>query len=185
LASIDVPLARHYLPPAEVGLYAVGALAARATYWAPQFVPVSVFSRLTDHEHRRRLLPRAMAVVAGIGAVATLAAALLARPLLGVVFGAQYASLAASLWWFALLGSLQAVAQLLISAGIAAGDRLTPIVVWLGVAIELALVATVGHHSLQGVVLSATATALFINVGLGLRATRGIRLHQPDGVTHV
>jgi len=183
LANVDVLLARHYLTAASAGLYAVGALVARATFWAPQFISVSVFSRLTDAEHRRRLLPRALAVVAAISAVATVGALVLARRTLTTIFGDRYAALAPTLWWFALMGSVQAIAQLLIASGIASADRWTPAVVWSGVAGEVGLVATVGHGSILAVVISATASAAVVVVALGVRAGFVLRSTSPDALT--
>ena len=75
LTNLDLLLARVVLSAHDAGLYAAGSLATKAVYWAPQFVAVSVFPRLTDPTARRRLLPRAMLVVGAIGAVATVVAA--------------------------------------------------------------------------------------------------------------
>ncbi len=180
LANIDVLLGRHYLPAVAAGLYAVGALVARATYWAPQFISVSVFSRLTDPEQRRHLLPRSLALVAGIGTAATLVTYFFASPILTAVFGERYAALAPYLWWFALTGSIQAVAQLLIASGIAAADRWTPLAVWSGIGVEILLVATVGHGSIQAVVASAAASAAGVAAALALRAR--VVLRRTSGV---
>jgi O-antigen/teichoic acid export membrane protein len=184
LANIDVLLGRHYLTAEAAGLYAVGALVARATYWAPQFISVSVFSRLTDPDQRRRLLPRSLAIVAAIGTVATLLTFFLAEPILTAVFGARYAPLAPYLWWFAFTGSVQAVAQLLISSGIAAADRWTPLLVWSGIGVELLLVATVGHGSIQAVVASAAASAAAVAAALGLRARTVLRRTPSVSLAH-
>ena len=41
--SIDVLLARFWLPGAESGVYAVGALVSKVAFWLPSFVAVVTF----------------------------------------------------------------------------------------------------------------------------------------------
>lgn len=155
LANLDLLLARAVLPAHDAGLYAAGSLATKAVYWAPQFVAVSVFARLTDPEERKRLLPRALAVVASIGIVATVLAAAAGGPLLRLLVGPAYSSLGSRLWLFCLLGGLLALVQLLVSSGIAAGDRRVALLVWGACAAEIALVVVGLNGSVTQVVTAA------------------------------
>jgi O-antigen/teichoic acid export membrane protein len=164
LTNLDLLLARAVLPAHEAGLYAAGSLATKAVYWAPQFVAVSVFPRLTDPAERRRLLPRAMAVVAAIGGVATLLAAVAGGPLLRVLVGPAYDAVAGQLWIFCLLGALLAVVQLLVSSGIAARDRRVALLVWAACVLEVVLVVVVLNGSITQVVTAATMSVAALAV---------------------
>jgi len=159
LSNVDVVLARAFLDPHDAGLYAAGSLVVKAVYWAPQFVSVSAYARLTDPVQRARLLPRALLVVAGLGAVAIAGAAVFAEVGLRVVLGPQYAGLASLLWLFAALGALLALAQLLVASGVAVRDRRVTGLVWGAVAVEVGLVATVAHGSLAAVLAAALTAA--------------------------
>lgn len=156
LTNLDLLLARAVLPAHDAGLYAAGSLATKAVYWAPQFVAVSVFPRLTDPQARRHLLPRALAVVAAIGAVATVVAALAGGPLLRLLVGPAYDAIGDQLWLFCLLGGLFAAVQLLVSSGMAARDRRVALLVWAACALEVLLVAVALHGSITQVVTAAT-----------------------------
>jgi O-antigen/teichoic acid export membrane protein len=171
LSNLDLLLARAYLPAQAAGLYAAGSLATKAVYWAPQFVAVTVFPRLTDPVARRRLMPVAVAVVAGIGLSATVLAALLGGRLIELLVGPAYTSLGNTLWAFCLLGGLLAVAQLFVSAALAVRDRTVARLVWAACVLEVALVGGLLHRSVFQVVGAATlsAAALVVACAMGYR----------------
>lgn len=161
LSNVDVLLARHHLPAREAGLYAVGAVLAKAAYWAPQVVVVVVFPRLAG-EAARRALRGAVLIVAGFGACVVAGTALLAEPLLRLVFGTEYVDLAPWAWAFAALGSVLALVQLLVVNGIAARSRGTALLVAAAVVVETALVSLLLHDGLGQVVGVALAAALLV-----------------------
>ena len=166
LTNLDLVLARIVLTPHEAGLYAAGSLATKAVYWAPQFVAVSVFARLTDPQVRRRLLPRALAVVAGIGALATVVAALAGGALLKLLVGPAYSAIGDELWLFCLLGGLLAMVQLMVSSGIAARDRRVALLVWGACVVEIVLVTV----RLNGSVTQVVTAAVLAAAGLAVAA---------------
>ena len=171
LLNLDVLLARHHLPAYAAGEYAVGAIFAKVAFWLPQGIGVVLLPRLADATHRRRLLPPALAVVGAVGAVLTLATAALGAQALPLVGGSAYgASLGSATWLFAALGTLLAVAQLLLYSGIATADRLAGGTVWVAAAVEciaVAVLAGTGRLSVEAIAVVALGTAaLLVAVGL-------------------
>jgi O-antigen/teichoic acid export membrane protein len=167
LANIDVILARHYLPAAMAGLYAVGAMIAKGAFWLPQAVGVMAFPRLADPLRRTATLPRAIALVAGLGGVTVAATALLGRLAVHLVGGEQYVGLASDAWRFALLGALLALAQLLLFSRLALADRRFGVALWLAVCAEVALIAGGLHGSPSAIVGAAGCCAAgLVLVGL-------------------
>lgn len=177
LLNLDLLLARHHLPAAAAGEYAVAAIFAKVAFWLPQGVGVVLLPRLADPVHRRNLLPAALALVGGLGALLTLGTAALGSVALPLVGGSAYGDrLGSATWLFTALGTLLAVAQLLLYSGIAAADRSAGIAVWLAAALEgvaVTLLAATGRLSVVSLALTALATAvLLVATGL-LRARRG------------
>ena len=176
LLNLDVLLARHHLPGAQAGEYAVAAVFAKVAFWLPQGVGVVLLPRLADAASRARAVGRAVAFVAALGAVLTLVALLLGGRALALIGGSAYGvGLGGAVWLFAVLGTLLAAAQLLLYSGIAAADRLSAVAVWTAVAVECAavevLVASGALTPLPLAVTAALSAAALVTVGLG-RLTR-------------
>jgi O-antigen/teichoic acid export membrane protein len=183
LLNLDLLLARHHLSAAHAGEYAVGSIVTKVAFWLPQGVGVVLLPRLADEAHRRRLLPAALALVAGVGAVLTLAIAALGSYALPLIGGSAYGdTLGAATWLFAALGTALALAQLLLYSGIAASDRVAVAAVWAAALAEGAVVqvlSATGRLSVVTTAVAAVVTALVL-VGLGLlRSYRG-RLLPPE-----
>lgn len=170
LVNVDVVLARHLLPAADSGLYAVGTNFAKIAYWAPQPIVVVLYPRLVTSADPRGLLTRGVALIAGLGVLLAAAAAIGGRYLLALAFGPAYLAVAPVLWVFALLGTALALVQLVLYAALAA-RRTAP--TWLllsAVAVEcLLLLALAG--SIPGVAVVAAGTAVTV-FGLGWRLVR-------------
>jgi O-antigen/teichoic acid export membrane protein len=185
LASFDVMLARHYLPAAAAGLYAVGAVIAKGTFWLPQAVSVVAFPRLADPARRPAALPAALGLVAGAGAITVAGTALLSQLAVQLVGGAAYAGLANQAWLFALLGSLLALAQLLLFSRLALADRSYGLALWLAVAGELALVGLWLHDSVTQIVLAAVTVAIALVAAGLLVEERERRQRNGSSSSHV
>ena len=171
LLNLDLLLARHHLPAQAAGEYAVGAIFAKVAFWLPQGIGVMLLPRLADAGHRRRLLPLALGVVAAAGSLLTLATAALGVHALPLVGGSAYgASLGGATWVFAALGTLLALAQLLLFSGIASADRLATVAVWTAAVAECLAVealAATGRLSVLTLAVVALGTAgLLVAVGL-------------------
>ena len=172
LTNLDVVLARHYLTAEGSGLYAAGNVLTKIAYWGPQFVATVVFSRLvTAGEERRRLLRLAAGVVAGSGALLVLGALLLAQVAVRFTLGTAYTAVGPALPAFAALGTVLALAQLLLLGGIAVGSRRMHGLVAATAVVEATLVALAFHGSVSEIVLTALAVnAALLAAGWALEA---------------
>jgi hypothetical protein len=171
LLNLDLLLARHHLAAADAGEYAVGAIITKVAFWLPQGVGVVLLPRLAVESQRNRLLPAALAIVGSLGAALTLATAAVGSSALPLIGGSAYGdTLGAAAWLFAALGTLLALAQLLLYSGIAAADRLAVGAVWVAAAAEAAVIeglSGTGRLSVVPVAATAAATAsLLVAVGL-------------------
>jgi O-antigen/teichoic acid export membrane protein len=178
LVNLDVLLARHHLPAAVAGEYAVAALLAKVAFWLPQGVGVTLLPRLADRAEADRALPAALLVVAATGGLLTLGTALLGDGALALVGGRDYgAHLGGVAWCFAAQGTLLAVAQLLLWSGLAGADRWAGAAVWAAVVAEagvVALLSVAGQDSATAVAVAALATAaVLVLAGLGRRRLSG------------
>ena len=171
LVNLDVLLARHFMPGAPAGEYAVGAVFAKIAFWLPQGVGMVLLPRLADAGTRRRSVGTAVAVVGAVGAPLVALTALLGDRALPLVGGSAYGgTLGGHAWLFALLGTLLATAQLLLYSGIAAADRFSVAAVWVATTAEVAAVAALAAAGLltpAGLLLTTTAVAVLL-VGAGL-----------------
>jgi O-antigen/teichoic acid export membrane protein len=161
LTNADVFLARHVLPAQQSGLYAAGAVFTKIAFWLPQFVPLVAFPALTDPRRRRGAVRLGLLAVVGCGAVLVAGVAVWSSLAVAIVAGEQYAALSPWVPWFTALGALLAVAQLLVYAHLASGDRLTTVIVW---AILVAYVAVVELTAvtLPGVLLPTICAAAVV-----------------------
>jgi O-antigen/teichoic acid export membrane protein len=158
LANADVFLARHVLPPQQSGLYAAGSVFTKIAFWLPQFVPLVAFPALTDPRRRSGAVRLGLLAVIGCGATLVIGVAAVSKLAVAIVAGDQYAELSPWAAWFTALGALLAVAQLLIYAHLASGDRLTTAIVWT-VLVTYVAVVELTAESLPGVLLPTMCAA--------------------------
>ena len=170
LTNLDPVLARHYLPATASGLYGAGAVLAKAAFFLPQAVVLVLLPQLAASPRPGRTLWTGLAVLAGLGLLMTGVTRLAGGLAVAAVGGPAYRELAGPAWMFVAVGSALGVVQLLLYAQLAADRGRATIAVWVIVAAEAVLVATVAHHSLTEVVGAALAVALTATV-LGLSWT--------------
>ena len=130
LTNVDVFLARHVLSAEASGLYVAGSVFTKIAFWLPQFVPLVAFPALTDPRRRRGAFRLGLLAVVACGLALVAIMALLSGPAVSIVAGSRYEALTPWVVGFTTLGALLAVAQLLVYAHLASGDRLTTAVVW-------------------------------------------------------
>lgn len=138
LSNLDSLIARNLLDEHDSGLYASGLILAKAALFFPQFVSVVLFpdlARATSHHARLR----AVALVAGFGALAIAATAALPRLALILVGGDQYAEISNKLWLFAVAGSALAIVHLLVFDALARHAHGVVVMIWTAVVAALAL----------------------------------------------
>jgi O-antigen/teichoic acid export membrane protein len=171
LSTLDLLLARHVLSSHLAAVYATGSVVTRAALWLPQSVATLVFAHLTDAQRHGRLLRRALAVVAGVGAVVVAATAAMPELVAKVVGGGRYPELVPYCWLFATLGGALAVLQLGMVAGLALRRTRQTIVLWAAVAADSVLVLSssppVSIGRVVGPVVATTVVAAVASVLLG------------------
>lgn len=146
LSNLDSLIARNRFDEHESGLYASGLILAKAALFFPQFVSVVLFpdlARATTHHARLR----AISLVAGFGALAVLATAILPRVALILVGGHQYDEITGRLWLFAVAGSCLAIVHLLVFDALARHAHGIVVMIW-------------------GAVVAVTASAYGFGVGI-------------------
>jgi O-antigen/teichoic acid export membrane protein len=170
LVNLDLVLARHQLAD-QAGGYAVGAVVTKIAYWLPQAVGVLVLPRMACPDERRRTLPKALAVCAGLDAFVIAGCALFGPLGVSLIGGANYHGDAIPLWQFALVGSCLALVQLLLFSRIASGDRRSTLAVWIAVGAEIVLITQWLNGSAGQVVTGALlATAGLVVAGAFIEA---------------
>ncbi len=167
LINLDVMLARHHLPAEAAGDYAIGAIITRIALWLPQAVGVVVLPRLADPEDRRRTMPWALGLIALLDSSVVLVALVFGRSLFGFIGGAGYGGYGGQAWMFATIGSMLALAYLLLYSRIATADRWSSAAVWVAVVVETGLATFWLHGSVVQVAAAAlTATGGVVLFGL-------------------
>jgi O-antigen/teichoic acid export membrane protein len=164
LSNADVVLARGLLDPQDSGLYAAGAIVTKVAFWLSQFVPLLAFPRMSTPGRRLRALKGSLLVVGLMGAVYTAMAVVFAPYVVTLVAGTRYLDVASDLGWFALLGSLLALAQVVVYSGLARKSRWTTAMLWLALG-ALVLGAVLTDPGLAGLVRLACAVAAVLAVG--------------------
>ncbi len=182
LVNVDVLLARHYLPPVESGLYAVGSVFTKVTFWGPQFVATLLFARMATESSRAAAVRAAVGITAALGGVGVAVAAVGGAPLVRLVAGDGYGGLGRQAALFAALGTALAVVQVLVYAALAVGDRRLGLAAWPATALTCLAVAAAGHGSPTALVSTVLAGSLVLAaVGLLLSARPlGQPLAPPD-----
>jgi O-antigen/teichoic acid export membrane protein len=174
IVNIDIVLARHFLSRDLSGLYAVGTIVAKITYWAPRFVTVVVFPRLSTSPDRGQLLARAIGFIAVLCLVVVAVVAATSNLLLREVFGHSYARLGPALWLFAGIGTVFALVHLLLFSGIAAGNPWMSRVVAVAVVVKTSLMVAFFHHSVTQIASVVLVTGIvLLGIGLALEYRRG------------
>lgn len=171
LTSLDLLLARHFLPRDESGLYAVGNVVTKVAFWLPQAVVVVAFPRLADGRRARTLLLGAGACL-GIGVVFTVGCVLLPGLAVRVVGGASYEELVPLVWIFAFAGALESLVQYLVYARLAVDDRRSVLAVWAAVVLLLAAVIWGEHDSPRQIVITLIVVVALLCVALTVISLR-------------
>ena len=156
LTNLDVLLARAQLSAFDAGLYASGALVARAVFFLPQAILVAAFPRIVAGA--RNAQRQAVAAVAVLGLLATAFVALFPTLVVGIMAGEQYLAVAGDAWIFALAGAGFGVVQVLLYARMAHNDRRATVLLWTAVAALVGLGLTLGT-SITALVTCAAVVA--------------------------
>lgn len=131
LSTVDLLVARAVMDDHSAGLYAGGAIITKAVLFLPQFVVVVAFPSMAKSAgHRVYLL--GLTLVGSMGAVAIAAAALF--PDLALVFagGRQFREIIGLIPWFAVLGTVLAMLQLMVYQVVSRQFTAALVALWAG-----------------------------------------------------
>jgi O-antigen/teichoic acid export membrane protein len=162
VSNVDLIVARHTLTPHDAGLYAAGLILAKAVLFLPQFVSVVAFPSMAADDSSRTFNLAVLSVVA-LGALATIATALLPGLALVFVGGSDYDDVQSRLWIFAVLGTLLACLMMVVYGLIARGGSRAVYLTWVGLLAIVGLGLTV--HTIPGllsVVLGVDAALVVV-----------------------
>jgi len=153
----DLLLARHLLPAASSGAYAVGTVLTKGAIWAPQVVTVIALPKLARGS--RRSLVIAVALVAASGAALVTASSLFGALAFRLAGGPDYAHLGRYAPVFALTGALYALVFVVVNAAVAAGARWPSAPLWIACAALVATTQWLVPHTFTAIMWCAAATA--------------------------
>lgn len=183
MSSLDVVLARTVLSDHASGSYALAALFGKVVFWGTQFVALTVVPSVADaggSGQVRTTLHRSALAVLAMGAVVALGCALVPEPLVALSGGRAYSDAEPLLVWTALTGTLWAVVQVWLFAGMSRGDHVMTIMVWAAAGVQSALVLLWFNDSPYEVIATVGGTAALVAlVGL-LRVPKGEATPGPE-----
>lgn len=182
LSSLDVVLARTVLTDHDSGSYALAALFGKVVFWGTQFVALTVVPTVADAGggQIRATLHRSALGVLAIGMVVAVGCALLPGPLVALSGGSAFADAEPLLVWAAATGTLWAVVQVWLFAGMSRGDHVMTVVVWLAAGVQSVLVLLWFNGSPYEVIATVGGTAAIVAlVGL-LRVPKGESTPAPE-----
>lgn len=157
LSSADLIVVRMVLEEPDASRYALGTIATKIAFWLPQAVGVVLYPRMAQPASSSSAVRSALAVLAGIGVVAVLGAAV-AAPLAPLFAGQDYAPIQGLLWLFALHGAILAVLQGALLSAIAVNRTALAALAWAGLAVEVVLMLTLAS-TVTGLIVIAAAVA--------------------------
>jgi len=167
----DLILARHLLPAATSGAYAVGTVLTKGALWAPQVVTVLALPRLARGS--RRTLHIAVGLVACCGAVLAAAAALAGGLAFRLAGGPDYVELGRYAPVFAATGALYAVLFVLVNAQVAAGARWPSAPLWVATAALVVTAEWLVPHTFAAILWCAAGTAALALIATAFAVRRG------------
>lgn len=166
LTTVDVVLARYVLSDIESGQYALASTLGRAPVWATQFLALTLVPTLARSGSTRSIL-RAGSLVLGVCLVGISVAASAPAFWIGVLGGPAYLGATGLLVPYLALGTLLALAQVLVVAEMARGRHILAKVAWVGVTLEIALVLVFWHdNAFQVLGAAIVAAAIVVAVGI-------------------
>ncbi|MEU8240166.1 polysaccharide biosynthesis protein [Actinoplanes missouriensis] len=167
----DLILARHVLPAAASGAYAVGTVLTKGALWAPQVVTVLALPRLAQGS--RRALTIAVTLVAACGAVLILASAVAGELAFRLAGGPGYTHLAGYAPVFAATGACYALVFVLVNAQVAAGARWPSAALWAATVVLVVTAEWLVPHTLAAIMWCALGAAV-----LALAGTAAATVHR-------
>lgn len=147
IMNADVLIVRAFLPAREAGLYAAASIIGRVVFYGAWAVSTALFPMMVARRGAQggALLTISLALTAAVGGGVTLLCAAMPQPIMSALFGAAYQGGAFILAPYALITTLYALSNAVVSHALAQSRR--------------------GHAALVAVMAAAQLTALLLNHG--------------------
>jgi O-antigen/teichoic acid export membrane protein len=178
ISNLDLLLAKVYLPPDDVGVYAAIAAVGKVVTFLPAAIAVVMVpnaARAHLSGESRRVLRHSAALVAGAAGLAAAPAVLAPGLMISVMFGHGYESASGALIPIVIAGAALAMLNLLVVYSVAIRDHRWPLLLLVGVAIQVVGV-TLFHESPTQVAIVQAMAALTV---LGLNELVSHSLLRP------
>lgn len=179
----DVLIAKRFLDPETAGIYAAIALVGRAVFFLSWSVATTLFPAAAQRdelgENTDGLLYAGLGIVALMGVGFVVGARLLGGPVLGRVFGPEYADVSSPLAWYAFATSLFAMANLIVSHHLSMGRQRESIVLVGGAMVQTALLM-LGRSSIDSLISAQVIAMTILLIAVGASHLVGVaRKKQP------
>lgn len=183
----DVLIAKRFLDPETAGIYAAIALVGRAVFFLSWSVATTLFPAAAQRDERGEgtdgLLYAGLGVVALMGVAFVCGARILGGPVLGRVFGPEYADVSSPLSWYAFATSLFAMANLIVSHHLAMGRRRESVVLVGGSAVQTVLLFT-GRSSIDSLISAQVTAMALLLAAVAASHLFGVRRTSPTTLKH-
>lgn len=183
LSSLDVVLARTVLSDHDSGSYALAALFGKVVFWGTQFLALTIVPSVAAASgggQVRATLHRSALGVLGLGSLVTLGCAVLPGPLVALSGGSAFVDAEPLLVWAAAIGTLWAIVQVWLFAGMSRGDHVMTVVVWAAAGVQSVLVLLWFNGSPYEVFATVGGTAAIVALLGLLRVPKGESSPDPE-----
>lgn len=166
LSNVDILLAKHFLSPEMAGEYAALSTVGKIVmYGIGAFITVLLPMAAAAHAKGKgggdRILGLSLAIIAASSLFVCGVFTLFPTQIVGVLFGARYASVAPSLGLFALAMACVSVATALINYFVATENASFIYLLLLGILVEVAIIS-LHHATLAAMTTSLTASSALL-----------------------
>jgi O-antigen/teichoic acid export membrane protein len=167
ISNLDLLLAKIFLPGHDAGIYAAMATVGKVVTFLPAAVAVAMVpnaARAHLNGESRRVLRHSAVLVAGAAGLAAVPTLVAPRLVVDVMFGSGYEQAADALAPMVIAGAALAMLNLLVVYSVAIRDQRWPLLLLVGVGIQVSGVSL--FHDSPGQVALVQATAALTVLGL-------------------
>lgn len=168
VSNLDLLLAKIFLDPDDVGVYAAITTVGKIVLFLPAAIAVALVPNAarahSTEGDSQRVLRVAARLVAVTAIAAAIPAALVPGKVIGTMFGASYAEAADGILPIVIAGAALSLLYLLVVYSVTVEDRRWPVLLGLGVAIQVIGVALFHDSPVQVAQVQAVATVAVLAV---------------------
>jgi O-antigen/teichoic acid export membrane protein len=179
--TVDIILARYFLPPVLAGQYALLSILGKIIFFASNPITMVMFPMVSERRANgkgyQELLGLSILMVAIVSAAISILYFVFPNPIMGI-FGDKYSAATASLGFFAVFISLYSLSSLLMNFFLSISA--TSVVYWPAIlAVFQVIFISVYHHSLNEIIFVNIVIMALLLVGLWLYYLKAERLKVP------